>query len=166
MELLVPLQRWIIRSRSHILYPYPDSLGPRFNLNDFPVWLSMTSPLALVRTTFSISPSNYFIGRSCRLSTLPSTTPIPILLISTYYELESKRIWFRLKSEEYIMIDTVNVNEAWAAAYNLFGFSTMIDALGMWLISSISYWLKNLGFQKFVSGKLSAISSTHSQNKK
>ena len=30
--------------------------------------------------------------------------------------LESKRIWFRLKSEEYIIIDTVN--EAWAAAYN------------------------------------------------
>jgi hypothetical protein len=47
-----------------------------------------------------LSPSNYFIGQSCRLSTLP--------LIGTYYELESKRIWFRLKSEEYIIIDTVN----------------------------------------------------------
>jgi len=63
----------------------------------------MSSPLALVRTTLSIQ---LLIGQSCRL-TLPSTTPSTScwLVPTMTMNLESKRIWFRLKSEEYIIID-------------------------------------------------------------
>jgi hypothetical protein len=60
-----------------------------------------------------LSPSNYFISNYL-IGNLVGCPHFPWLyqhqlLISTYYELESRRIWFRLKSEEYIMAHAPNL---------------------------------------------------------
>jgi hypothetical protein len=96
------------------IHPYPDSLGPRFNLNDFP---------CMAKYDFSSRTcQNNFLPLSIQILHWPILSTVHTSLDYTYTyiapdELESKRIWFRLKSEEYIMTDTVN--EAWAAAYDV-----------------------------------------------
>ena len=97
------------------IYPYPDSLGPRFNFNDF---LCMAKYEFSSRTcqNNSLHPTTYWPILSAVHTSLDYTSCWGWLVPTMTMNLESKRIWFRLKSEEYIIIDTVN--EAWAAAYN------------------------------------------------
>jgi len=103
MELLVPLRRWIIRSRrrrqrkSYVtinINPDPDSLlnirASRFDLNDFPFMAEYEFSSRTCHNN-SLHPST----SSANLVDCPHFHPLHQLLISNYYdyELESKRIW-------------------------------------------------------------------------